>query len=336
MTRLIQALAIVAIGAVAQGCVHHNHGTRRVVVQSEPVAYTSSIDYRYHGYHPVPHAHGGGWCNLDQVHVHHYEPLVSYGYTYHDSYNYWVYSRPRVIYYYGGHYDHHGRFCNHRGRHSHDYLPSRHAASAYTWDSGRRSYVYAPDSRSRAVRGVRATPPPGQGVGRAAPRPTRSGNEVPRVSPGSAGSVRSASPRSAPATSPGTAPRVSPNHSVNTPQVAPRTPPPSSPRSPSPASPPAVAPRSSPGATPPVVREAPRASPRTSPDQPPAPAAPSAPSPTPRAARPGPSARSAPAASPAPSASPRSTPSVSRPSSPAPSRSTPAPSRPVSRPQPRR
>ncbi|HLT29065.1 MAG TPA: hypothetical protein VK013_03425 [Myxococcaceae bacterium] len=330
MTRLIQALAIVAIGAVAQGCVHHNHGTRQVVVHSDPVVHTSSIDYRYHGYHPIPHAHGGGWCNLDHVHVHHYEPLVSYGYTYYDSYNYWVYSRPRVIYYYGGHYDRHGRFCNHRGRHSHDYLPSRHAASAYTWDSRRNSYVYAPDRRSQAVRGVapRATPPAGQGVGRVGPPTTpRTRDNVPSVSPGNTGSrnVRSDAPRTSPTVS---SPRVSPSPSVDSPRVAPRTSPSAPPSNP--AASPRVAPRSSPSAPPPAVREAPRAAPRSSPSV--APSSTPRSTPTPRAEPRTASPRPAPSAvREAPRASPRAAPAASRPAPrAAPARSAPA------RPQPRR
>src|SRR5690606_12566468 len=119
-------------------CVVHSHGARRVITDETVYVddgYVSTYDYRYSGYHPIPHTHGGGWCNLTHLHVHGYEPGI--GYSYYD--NYYVYSRPRHVYYYGGHYDTHGRFCNHSGWHHHDYVPSTHAASSYNWDSRRNS-----------------------------------------------------------------------------------------------------------------------------------------------------------------------------------------------------
>lgn len=202
MNHLFKALIVVGIGVFAQGCVVHSHGARRVVTEETVYVddgYVSAYDYRYSGYHPIPHAHGGGWCNLTHLHVHGYEPGI--GYSYYD--NYYVYSRPRHIYYYGGHYDPHGAFCNHSGRHHHDYVPSTHAASAYNWDSRRNSYVYTP-SRDRAVRSSpRAAPPTGRGT--SAPGYSSRRDEPVRSSPSVAppargndsGSVRT--PRSSPA-----------------------------------------------------------------------------------------------------------------------------------------
>lgn len=160
MSHLFKALIVVGIGLFAQGCVVHSHGTRRVVTQETVYVDDGGYDYRYSGYHPIPHGHGGGWCNLTHLHVHGYEPGI--GYSYYD--NYYVYSRPRVVYYYGGHYDSHGGFCSHHGRHHHDYLPSTHAASAYNWDARRNGYVYTP-SRDRSVRSSpRTAPPSGRSV----------------------------------------------------------------------------------------------------------------------------------------------------------------------------
>ena len=201
MNHLFRALIVVGIGVFAQGCVVHSHGARRVVTEETVYVDDGGYDYRYSGYHPIPHSHGGGWCNLTHLHVHGYEPGI--GYAYH--HNYWVYSRPRVVYYFGGHYDSHGRFCNHRGRHSHDYLPSTHAASAYNWDSRRNGYVYTP-SRDRSVRtSPRVAPPSGRAV--SGPSNVRDDNRARvRSSPSSApsrGGASVGSPAAPPARSGG-------------------------------------------------------------------------------------------------------------------------------------
>ena len=106
--------------------------------------------------------------------MHGYEP--AYGYTY--SNDYYVYSQPRVVYYYDDHYDPYGDNCGIRGRHSHDYVPPTHAASAYSWDRTRNSYVYRPSP------GSSVTPPRGQGANRPPPRSWEvPSNQAPR--PGS-------------------------------------------------------------------------------------------------------------------------------------------------------
>ncbi|MFN0063779.1 MAG: hypothetical protein ACKVPX_14840 [Myxococcaceae bacterium] len=127
------------------------------------------VSYSFGAAHPIP---SGGWCNFDYGHNHAYAPTFE-DYTLLNG-NYYYANEPfydaSSFYYYDYHPLPTGGFCNTYGRHFHDWGPSGAWGNQYSWDRGRRGYVY---------RGPHAAGPvmPGPGMG------PRGRNHPPRYAP---------------------------------------------------------------------------------------------------------------------------------------------------------
>lgn len=134
----------------ASGCIVHDRPYRTVEYREQ--------GYYYSGAHPYPG--DGGWCLDESQHLHEYAPDYAY-YTRQD--NYYVYSGPTTVWYYGYHPVPEGGHCGLHGRHSHHYHPGHHYSNAYTYDRGQQVYVYD------AHKATAVTPPPGRGTGYSPP-----------------------------------------------------------------------------------------------------------------------------------------------------------------------
>ena len=130
MRRLLTLLAPLALVA-ASGCVvtpYHGHTRTYRTVET--------VQYYYASAHPIPH--GGGWCLEDYNHVHDYAPETQH-YAY--SNNVYTYQGPRMVWYLDVHPSPTGGYCNHSGRHYHDYYPRQYDGWSYGWDRNREVYV---------------------------------------------------------------------------------------------------------------------------------------------------------------------------------------------------
>ena len=124
---------------LASGCVAHVHGRGPVSRRPPPPPPPAQVSqYTYQGAHPMPEEDGGGWCTLDYVHTHRYNPGDDYVY----SSNAYVYQGPTVVWYSDYHPIPGGGACGYYGRHYHDYFPIAFGGASYGWDRGRSAYYY--------------------------------------------------------------------------------------------------------------------------------------------------------------------------------------------------
>jgi hypothetical protein len=155
----MRRLALLAPLALLSACVVRAYDTRPApVAYAPPMA--QPVYYQYNGEHPLPDAEGGGWCPIDGIHTHPYAPGTDSWASYRYTNQVYVYSAPRVVWYFGFHTAPDGSYCYLQGRHSHGYVPSAAYRDRYTWRSGQRYYTYrGPYVAPRVHTAVAPTPP---------------------------------------------------------------------------------------------------------------------------------------------------------------------------------